>query len=64
MKYHVVTGFNLETLIVNMNMFLKNGWTPLGGVAVAPDVGRFIFCSRLLLSRTTPKYLSPVRHGS
>jgi len=26
-----------------MNMFLKKGWTPLGGVAVAPDAGRFYF---------------------
>jgi ribosomal protein L7/L12 len=43
MKYHVVTGLNLDTLIVNMDMFLKKGWAPVGGVAVAPGIGHFYF---------------------
>jgi ribosomal protein L7/L12 len=43
MKYHVVTGFNLEALVANVGLFLQKGWTPLGGVTAAPGVSPFSF---------------------
>src|ERR1700704_4750385 len=56
MKYHVVTGFNLESLVVNVNLFLQKGWSPLGGVAVAPSISPFLFCRRSLRSLAMPRY--------
>lgn len=34
-EYHVATADNLGTLLVLVNALIKEGWTPLGGIAVA-----------------------------
>lgn len=34
MKYHVVSAFNLTTLLETVNSFIRSGWKPLGGISV------------------------------
>ncbi|HEV7504761.1 MAG TPA: 50S ribosomal protein L7/L12 [Thermoanaerobaculia bacterium] len=48
MKYHVVTGFNLETLVGNVGLFLQRGWSPLGGVTVAPGISPVYFLQAVI----------------
>ncbi len=34
MKYHVASGFDIETLTANVDLFLQKGWRPIGGITV------------------------------
>ncbi len=51
MEYTVVSELNLEELIRKVSDLMKQGWKPLGGVAVstvAPILRIYIFCQALI----------------
>jgi hypothetical protein len=51
MEYTVVAEYNRDELIKNVADLIKEGWKPLGGIAVstvAPIVGIYIFCQALI----------------
>lgn len=36
MKYHVVVSSSLEDLKGRVNLYLKEGWVPQGGISMCP----------------------------
>lgn len=51
MEYTVVKEHNHEELIRKVADLIKQGWKPLGGVAVstvAPVLGNYIYCQAML----------------
>jgi hypothetical protein len=51
MEYTVVEGHNREELIRKVVELIKQGWKPLGGIAVstvAPILGYHIFCQAMI----------------
>jgi hypothetical protein len=51
MEYTVVVEHNLDELIKKVRDLIKQGWVPLGGIAVstvAPVLGNYIFCQALI----------------
>jgi len=51
MEYTVVEGHNREELIRKVVELIKQGWKPLGGIAVStvfPIIGNYIFCQAML----------------
>ena len=55
MEYTVVQKHNREELIRKVAELIKQGWKPLGGIAVstvAPVLGNYIFCQAMIKERT------------
>jgi len=51
MEYTVVVEFNRDELVKKVADLIKQGWKPLGGIAVstvAPIVGNYLFCQALI----------------
>jgi hypothetical protein len=51
MEYTVVEEHNREAIIKKVAEMIKQGWKPLGGIAVstvAPIVGNYIFCQAMV----------------
>lgn len=51
MEYTVVREHVLDELVRKVADLLKQGWKPLGGIAVstvAPILGNYIFCQALI----------------
>lgn len=54
MEYTVVEEHNRDDLIKKVTELIKQGWKPLGGVAVstlAPVLGYHLFCQALIKER-------------
>ena len=55
MDYTVVQEHNHEELIRKVAELIKQGWKPLGGIAVstvAPMLGIYIFCQAMIKERS------------
>ena len=55
MEYTVVEEHTCEELIRKVAELIKQGWKPLGGIAVstvAPMLGKHIFCQALIKERS------------
>jgi Domain of unknown function (DUF1737) len=55
MEYTVVQEHNREELIRKVTELIKQGWKPLGGIAVstvAPMLGDYVFCQALIKERS------------
>lgn len=51
MEYTLVTEHNREALIRKVAELIRQGWKPLGGIAVstvAPVLGNYIFCQAMI----------------
>ena len=51
MEYTVVEEHNRDELVKKVADLIKQGWKPLGGIAVstvAPILGNYIFCQALI----------------
>jgi hypothetical protein len=51
MEYTVVAELNLDELVKKVADLIKQGWKPLGGIAVstvAPIIRIYIFCQALI----------------
>ena len=51
MEYTVIQENNCEDLIRKVTELIKQGWQPLGGIAVstlAPVLGKHIFCQAMI----------------
>ncbi len=51
MEYTVVEEHNREDLIRKVAELIRQGWQPLGGIAVstvAPILGNYIFCQAMI----------------
>ncbi len=51
MEYTVVAEHNRDELVQKVAELIKQGWKPLGGIAVstvAPVLGNYIFCQALI----------------
>jgi hypothetical protein len=38
MEYTILCSSGVDDLIKQVDKYIKNGWEPLGGVAIAPDM--------------------------
>ena len=51
MEYTVVAEHDRDQLIMKVAELIKQGWKPLGGIAVstvAPILGNYIFCQAVI----------------
>ena len=51
MEYTVIVEHNRDELVKKVAELIKQGWKPLGGIAVstvAPMLGNYIFCQALI----------------